>query len=713
MDTRMVISMKNPNALIAMAQVAQNANNPYATFCEYIKYCIFSNPSDVMTIFEIREAVGKEFGLYLPHNVLIRCLSYIQSAGNITLSEHQIQRVGEFDTEAFDRGRAEYRAIETAIIEALSLFASQYGRDWSIEYSRELLIKTLDRKGLAYDIFIHEASAREGLLRSLTSESEISEMPPDDEDIETEEAGTEEVDNQPLFTDDYLVGKFIGETLEQDTIHRDYLIKICAGLMLCVGTYQLPSLDAKETIPQINGTSFFFDTKLLLRFLGCASEAAVQAAQELVMLIQNAGGRIYYYPQTLEEMERAFEKAATSLSNGNSPRDDEMRLYVRRIKYNLAVITAKKASLKAELEHANIYLIPHETCTDAERIRYGFEKNDLQQFMRKNLPWDPQVIDNDALAIWETHNRRQGNYREYCGTSDHLSVFVTTNSKLIGVALKFRESRPDITAIARWKQNRLPVITDIRLTCRLWSPADQSERLSLLYLTANTIAAKRPTPRYLKSVRELAIQLREQAPQYSELCLPAYFDDAVTDAIFTHTMGDDDKLDINSLASTLDELSEWRAKEQEQITNQVKEERDTISDQYNAQTKLIISGAVTQGKKVLRWQNIALWLLSKWTISVTIIFAAIAAGLSLLIGNWHPTWAIILPTLLRIIECCSTSNFVSRALAKWLFPKIDASIEKRILREIREAERPYKKIIIETIKQQLPLWIQCHNHLEE
>ena len=29
-----------------------------------------------MTLAEIREAVGKEFGLFMPHNVLLKCLSY-------------------------------------------------------------------------------------------------------------------------------------------------------------------------------------------------------------------------------------------------------------------------------------------------------------------------------------------------------------------------------------------------------------------------------------------------------------------------------------------------------------------------------------------------------------------------------------------------------------------------------------------------------------
>lgn len=702
MQFTVVINMRNPNALIAMAQVAQNANNPYEAFCEYIKYCVFSNVSSIMTLSEIRTAVGKEFGLYIPHNVLMKCLSYIQNEGVITFDIHQIKRIGSFDTEAFDRDRETYRATESAIIQALMQYASKYSREWTIEHTRELLIKALDRNGLAYDIFLYEGSSTNGAHQPTINECEMAEMLPDDEEIEPDDIAT-----QPLFTDEYFVGKFIEETLAGDTVQKDYLMKICEGLMLCVGTYQLPTTDTNGRAPQINGTKFFFDTKLLLRFLGCASEAAVSAAAELVDLIQNAGGRIYYYPQTLQEMERAFENAAKSLSYGYPPADDEMRLYAIRIQNNPAIITAKKASLTSELANANIHLAPHETFTDNERIRFGFDQGDLQQYMRSNLPWDPQVIDNDALAIWETHMRRQGNYSEYCGTGAQLPVFVTTNSRLIGIALKFREDRSGTTALYGWKQNRLPVITDIRLTCRLWSPADHSERMSLLYLTANAVAAKRPTKRYLSSIREFAIQLGKQAPGYSEICLPAYFDDVVTDTILKHTMGEEEKLDINSFATSIAELSEWKAKEQEEITNQVIAERDGVSDELKNQTQSIIDGAVESGRKLLGWRKPALWLIVKWPVTVTVIFSAITAGISLIIGNWHPMWAIALPTVLKIIETCSASNFVGKPLAKWLLPKIDESISKRISKELRKAERPYEYTIIRQIKEQTELWVEC------
>jgi len=702
MHFTVVIDMKNPNALIAMAQVAQNAKNPYAAFCEYIKYCVFSTASSVVTLSEIRTAVGKEFGLYMPHNVLVKCLTYIRTEGVITFDAHQIKRVGSFDTEAFDQNRETYRTTESAIIQSLMKYASKYNRKWTVECARELLIKTLDRNGLAYDIFLHEGDTKQENHLHTISESELTEMLPDDE-----EAESNDIEGQPLFTDEYFVGKFIEEILAGDTVQKDYLKKICEGLMLCVGTYQLPSGDTNGRAPQINGTKFFFDTKLLLRFLGCASEAAVSAAAELVALIQKAGGRIYYYQQTLQEMERAFENAAKSLSYGYPPADDEMRLYAIRIQNNPAIIRAKKASLTRELANANIHLAPHETFTDNERIRFGFDQSDLQQYMRSNLPWDPQVIDNDALAIWETHMRRQGNYSEYCGTGAQLPVFVTTNTRLIGIALKFREDRSETPSLYGWKQNRLPVITDIRLTCRLWSPANDSERMSLLYLTANAVAAKRPTKRYLNSIRELAIHLGEQVPEYSDICLPAYFDDVVTDTILKHTMGEEEKLDINSFATSIAELSEWKAKEQEEITNQVIAERDGVSDELKNQTQSIIDGAVESGRKLLGWRKPALWLVVKWPVTVTVIFSAITAGISLIIGNWHPMWTIALPTVLKIIETCSASNFVGKPLAKWLLPKIDESISKRISKELRKVEQPHKDTIIRRIKEQTELWVEC------
>ena len=84
----------------------------------------------------------------------------------------------------------------------------------------------------------------------------------------------------------------------------------------------------------------------------------------------------------------------------------------------------------------------------------------------------------------------------------------------------------------------------------------------------------------------------------------------------------------------------------------------------------------------------------------------------MIIGNWHPMWAILLPTILKIIETCSASNFVGKPLAKRLLPKIDASINKRISKELRKAEQPHKDTIIQQIKEQTELWVECKKKSE-
>ena len=508
MGNIVVIDMKNPNALVSMAIVSQNADNPYSVFCEYIKYCIFTSNTATMSISEIRDAVSNEFGIRIPYNVTVRCLSVIEREGGVSQANHQIKRIGNFDVAGFSHERDSYRETETSLIDALISYVKEYGRDWKFEYAREQLIKVLDKKGLAYDIFLH------GNVRNISDSSsdifgeELNELLPDEDAVDSES-----VEKQPLYTDEFFVGRFIQQTISTDSAKKDYLQKICTGLMLCAGIYQLPSAGSGVAAPLIKNTEFFFDTRLLLRFIGCAGSAAIEAAKELVKLIQNGGGRVCYYPQTLEEMHRAFDEAICCLSNNLPPNDEEMRVFAVSQNNSIAVLRAKKAGLVDELSNKNIYLRHNETFSDSDRMSFGFSRDDLEHYMAENLSWDHRTIENDAYSLWETHMRRSGNYSEYCGTSSKLPVFVTTNSRLIGVALGYRHARPSTKEIFQWKPNRLPVITDIRLTCRLWIPSEQSDRLPLLHLAANALAAQRPTQKYLKSLRSLVTECEKTVPE--------------------------------------------------------------------------------------------------------------------------------------------------------------------------------------------------------
>lgn len=674
--------------------VSQNENDPFSVFCSYLEYCLYSNNSHSMILTDLRERVLNEFGINLPYNILMSCLNKLQKQKSITINKHSIRTIGTFDIEEFDRKRSEYRQIEKAIVNELISFAANYGRNWSEETARERLIEVLDNNGLAYDIFMHKDSKGNANKSSQYSD-EIIELLPDEEiDDDTAEATDDVPDAEPLYADSFFVGKYIEKTLSSETQERFYLEKICEGLMICVGAYQLPNGGIDQVMPQIEGTSFFFDTKVLLRFLGCAGDSAVDAVKELVELIHHGGGRIYYYPQTLEEINNAFDKAIRSIESGFPPRNNEMRIFASKHGFNAAVLRIKKASIIQELERANIYKTSRLGFDENDRVSFGFSREDFFDFMKRKLSWDRRAIENDTWSIWETHMRRRGNYEDYCGTARRLQVFVTTNSRLIGVSLAYREENPQISSIYGWKQHRLPVITDIRLTCRLWSPANQGAKISRLYLTANCIAAQRPTRRYINTIRELATQLEESVPEYSSIPLPSYFDDNVTDAILNRTKGDESRLDIGNFASSLQELTEWKARDQESLTHQARAERDQYHGKYSEQTKAIIDSAVEAYKDKMGVARLLLTLISWWVFIAPVLFAGISAVISLLANSWTVALGTSVLVSVFIISEIIVKRFINKKLLMSVLPSIEEQIKKHIENHLRISELPYKNQIV-------------------
>lgn len=694
--------MENPNALIAMAHVTENANNPYYAFCEYIKYCMMESADDDFTVQSIRDAVIKEFGIKIPHHVVIKCFDFLLKEGYISSKDnHIIRRVGVFDVAAFNQTRESFRATETTLINALVDYVKKYGKEWTAEFAREQLVSVLCTDNLAFDVFFQDYPSIQGK----TSDNIILDGEYDSDNDSSE-------DLEPLFPDISYAGKFIIDTIQNDSPNKEYLEKISEGLMVCVGTYQLPLNSGESTLPFIKGTTFAFDTRLLLRFIGCAGDAAIEAAQELVTYIQTNGGTICYYPQTFQEMYDALDFAKKQLDRGDLPHDREMLLFSKKVNHKPSVFAAKRENLKQELAHAHIYKRDLQSYTDKEHIKFGFSIDDLKKYMEEKTNWDRLTISNDACSIWETHMSRSGNYESYYGTAERLNVFVTTNSMLITLALGYKNERPTYPALFNWKPNRLPVITDGRLTCRLWSPATGNDNLPLLRLAANAVAAQQPTRRYYKKVKDLVSQLKEQVPEYSQIPLSEFFDDELSDAILKKTEGYEAAFDLGVLASSLSEYVELRTMDQSKEVDEVKAERDNYSDALERQKQSIVDGAVNQ------WVNkmgmCGFWL--RVSLNWNYIFAPIIAVITAVLGthlNSHTIWwiagAII---ILSFFEKLSSSRFVARALLRKFLPVAKEKYRNRILKNLRPIELEYKEDILERVFGATILLQKCINITE-
>ena len=197
MSLEVIIDMSNPNALVAIAYVSENANNPYYAFCEYIKYCMTCHSSPTMMIKEVKSAVQDEFGICLPNSIILRCAELLRTEGFLYVDKatHALIRKQSFDTNAFDERRKSFVDIEKVVIDELIAYALSFGRMWTRDEARSNLIKVLDADGLAFDIFSRT-------------------LHPQSTEVVTQ-------DTLELYPNSMFVGKFISKQIESNTEKDD------------------------------------------------------------------------------------------------------------------------------------------------------------------------------------------------------------------------------------------------------------------------------------------------------------------------------------------------------------------------------------------------------------------------------------------------------------------------------------------------------------
>lgn len=702
-----VIYMENPNALMAVAYISQNDNNIYGVFCEYIKYCVSKNGYRQIVLKDVHDSIANEFGVELPHNVLLFCLRMISKEGFLEIfKDKSIKIVGNYDCSILEKTRNDFHIIENNLINSMVSYGAKFNKKWSHSDARELLIKILNKSGLACDIF-------------LENEIDFDAFEEDYFNEETEDIIEHESDisrSEPLFKDAFIAGKFIEETLNNGSAEKEFLYEICKGMMICVGIFQLPDKNGKISVPNIKNTKFFFDTRLLLRFLGYAGEAAVEATKELVDLIQSNGGKVCYYPQTKVEMRRAIENAIKELENGEIPKDCEMQIYA--LKSNpesvITLLRIQNDQLEKDLSKSGIAESVNDSFTEQERLRFGFDNNDLEKFMLDNFGnsfWKAKAIRNDALALWETHMRRRGDYSCYYGGTNELSVFVTNNIALTRVPLMYKEERKSIKNISSWSSNKLPIITDTKLTCRLWSPSSQGAKLPLLHLTANAVAAQRPSSKYVEKMKQIACDLKEGNKDFSGLFIPSILDDKMTKRVLDITGGDENKLTIEAIANSFDEQ---RIQEKIRLKSKIKEvtkERDNKQNEVATLKKGIIDGAVKRNKNKLGTIRLTLYAILMFDYVLAAILALVPVVASYLNNNKFWLIATLVPVALAVINKIIANNFLATRILRYYFPELERRFERKIANNLFDNEKPYESEIVNEVKSKTMLWQKCQRKI--
>ena len=307
--------------------------------------------------------------------------------------------------------------------------------------------------------------------------------------------------------------------------------------------------------------------------------------------------------------------------------------------------------------------------------------------------------------------RREGDYSCYYGSKNELSVFVTNNIALTRVPLKYKDERKNIKNISSWTSNKLPVISDARLTCRLWSPSSQSAKLPLLNLAANAVAAQRPSSKYVEKMKQIACDLKESNKDFSELFIPSILDDRMTKRVLDITGGDEDKLTIGAIANSFEEQ---RIKDEIRLKSEIKEvakERDSKQNEIAALKKGIIDGAVQKNKNKLGTIRLTLCVISMFDYVLAAFLASIPVVVSYLNNNKLWLITILFPVGLAVVNKIIANNFLSIRILRWYYPKLERRFERKIVNNLSDNEKPYESEIVNEVKSQTVLWQKCQKKI--
>lgn len=688
--TEVRFDMENSKALITVAYISQSNGNPYQVFCEHIKYCVSIHASRRIFLNDLRLAVEQEFGILFPQNVLRRCLNMLESEGFLVCNQHKIVQKGDFDSVAFDEKRRSFQDAENHLIERVIAEVTALGKTWDESYAKQALSKFLQAKANAFDIFYH------GNLETFNKECNVTKQS-DDHDCEDTEENTEDKSkaSESFISDQWFVGNCIRKIIAENGREKRYLEDVVKGLMICIGAYQLPD-DDKLTRLNIKNTEFYFDTKLLLRLLGCAWSEAVESTQELVKLIQMGEGRIYYFPHTLREVSDALERAEDSAKNGSYISDKEMAYYLRYGNVSASTLKAKRLSIEKELGKLKIYKRELREWDEDQNLKFGVDCNDLFKYISGEQPqWDSIAIENDIESIREVHMLRKGNYQNYYGTADKLPVFVTSNTRFVSLILDYGKIREQDKRVSQWRNNRLPIVTDMRLTCRLWNPVQDRADLPLLRLAAGAVAAQQPTPRYFAQLKQAMDDLVNNVPAYANIPVSEFCDDEVTEIVVKQTQGCIDKLDQEVLASSLEEYTRMRLMDEQSLRKEVEEAKGAVEEKLKMQTDGIVEASVQKYQNKLRGWGVLLRGVRNWDFIVAFIFVVLTSIFGVLSSTWIPLIAILIPVGLMVAERVIGHAFIKRFLLKKLVPHVEKKYKDRVSRKLTVVEKQYEKQILE------------------
>lgn len=434
------------NTIITLAYI-NTTDNPLHVFCNLFIYLLQTKSANgCMRIDELQNGFSSEFGLKIPIHVLKSCAIVLTNKGNIKKLRdgggfQYIQ--SDFDVQQFNEQVAYRKHQEDELLQDLSEYLEGLKVNWTLDETRNNLLDFFIKSNYAYYLFTDGGT-------------DNWELDPDDKKISS----------------NWYISQYLKKVEKEKGPHFDYVIDMTRGLMIYIGLCQFPDYNENKH-EKFNGTKFFFDTKLVLRYLGYSWPEMVTGTRELVNLLRTEyGGQICIFQHTYQEICSAISTEIAALAPDNTLRENwELECFRRLNSYT-------KEQFDMDLQFMEHKIVEDEKITIEEDVdvtkpqnkRYNLGLRKFIKHIREAHPsWKIKVVENDVNSINQINIMRRQDYNKAYGGRKKLPIFVTTNYALISSCRSFFNSEYKEKG-AQFQIHHLPVIADSALTYRLWLP---------------------------------------------------------------------------------------------------------------------------------------------------------------------------------------------------------------------------------------------------
>lgn len=307
----------------------------------------------------------------------------------------------------------------------------------------------------------------------------------------------------------YQVARFVLDEYEKKSSIYLRIEEVVRGFFVYKSIY-FHGQEGKESLTtNLRATTVFFDTRLLIEVLGYNTKEGNIAANELVSLIRECGGKVKTFSHLVDEVTgilNAFIKPYSVKTTFSLQ-------YLIDNKYSEIDVKRLIGSLNVNLKAKGIEILDpvpyHELHLDEfTPLQLSDLSSEIQGVYGQ--PEKTSRTDNDVLTVASIY-RLRGNAR-CTSLEDCHSVMATTNQGFVRTVRNFYKEK--LRHAVHY------VMNDVDLASILWlQSSDKKSNLPSIILLENAYAACRPTPELLAVFGENVEKLRGEGKLTDEEAL--------------------------------------------------------------------------------------------------------------------------------------------------------------------------------------------------